>query len=291
MKVLAFTPTYRVNGEMAMRPETAAAVASQVFDGVYDWVVGEDNPWPYPTHKNVLHQYQNARRMCLEGEYDALWTIEHDMLPPVDALQRMSYTPAGVVYGVYLLRHGSLVLNAWEYIGDRNLGESLSLYPEKLERARERGSVRVCGCGWGCTLIQRPVLEAIEFRDGGGENPAGDLAFAHAALAAGVASVARFDVLCGHYEDGRWLWPFRGASVMVKVIPLRDVVIPGGARLARGVPAEVDARLLDDLVRGGYVEVVGGQESAQVDALETAVIEPEEKAVRPRGKKRKGGEL
>ena len=78
---------------------------------------------------------------------------------------------------------------------------------------------------------------------------------------------------------------------MVKVIPLRDVVIPGGARLARGVPAEVDARLLDDLVRGGYVEVVDGQESAQVDALETAVIEPEEKAVRPRGKKRKGGEL
>ncbi len=283
MKVLAFTPTYRVDGAVMMRPETAAAVASQVFDGVYDWVVGEDNPWPYPTHRNVLHQYRNARRMCLEGEYDALWTIEHDMLPPVDALQRLSYTPAGVAYGVYLLRHGSLVLNAWEYIGDRNLGESLSLYPGKLEAARERGSVRVCGCGWGCTLIQRPVLEAIEFQDGGGDNPAGDLAFAHAALAAGVTSVARFDVLCGHYEDGRWLWPFRGVDVMVTVEVLRDVVIPGGIRLVKGGEAEIDPRVVEDLVRAGYVRVVESE-----GEVELAVVEPEEKAVRPRGKKRKG---
>jgi len=282
MKVLAFTPTYRVNGEMAMRPETAAAVGTQVFDGVYDWVVGEDNPWPYPTHKNVLHQYQNARRMCLEGDYDALWTIEHDMLPPADALQRMSCTPAQVVYGVYLLRHGSLVLNAWEYIGDRNLGESLSLYPEKLEAARERGSVRVCGCGWGCTLIHRPALERIEFRDGGGENPAGDLAFAHAALAEGIASVARFDVLCGHYEDGRWLWPFRGVDVMVKVEALKDVVIPGGMRLAKGQQVEISPGLVEDLVRGGYVRVLS-------DELETAAMEgAPEQAVKKTARRRKG---
>ena len=266
-----------------MRPETAAAVEGQVFDGVMEWVVGEDNPWPYPTHKNVLHQYQNARRMCLEGDYDALWTIEHDMLPGVDALQRLSYTPAGVVYGVYVLRHGSLVLNAWEYVGNRNLGESLSLYPGKVEAARERGSVRVSGVAWGCTLIHRPVLEAIEFRDGGGENPAGDVAFAQAALAAGVASVARFDVLCGHYDEGRWLWPFRGVDVMVTVEALQDVVIPGGIRLVKGRSAEVDPRVVEDLVRAGYVRV-------DESGLETAALEAApEKAVRPRGKKRKEG--
>ena len=294
MKVLAFTPTYRLaNGEMAMRPETAAAVEGQVFDGVMEWVVGEDNPWPYPTHKNVLHQYQNARRMCLEGDYDALWTIEHDMWPPEDALQRMSCTPAQVVYGVYLLRHGSLVLNAWEYIGDRNLGESLSLYPAKMEAARERGSVRVCGCGWGCTLIHRPVLERIEFRDGGGENPAGDLAFAHAVLAEGIASVARFDVLCGHYEDGRWLWPFRGVDVMVKVEALRDVVIPGGIRLVKGKEAEIEARLVEDLVRAGYVRVTSDElRVTSEEGPELAVVEPEEKAVKPAGRKRsRKGEL
>lgn len=289
MKVLAFTPTYRLeNGETAMRPETAAAVEGQLFDGEMKWLVGYDNPWPYPTHKNVLHQYQEARRMCLEGGYDALWTIEHDMWPPAGALQRLSDTPAGVVYGVYVLRHGSNVLNAWEYIGDKNLGGSLTIRPVALAAAVERGSARVCGCGWGCTLIRRPVLERIAFTDGGGENPAGDLAFARACLAEGVVSVARFDVLCGHYEDGRWLWPFREVAVKVKVEPLRDVVIPGGVRLVKGQEVEIEAGLVEDLTRAGYVRVVeeeAGPELAVVDGQGSGL----EKAVRPRGKKRGGG--
>lgn len=291
MKVLAFTPTYRLgNGAMAMRPETAAAVEGQVFDGVMEWVVGEDNPWPYPTHKNVLHQYQSARAMCLAGDYDALWTVEHDMWPRPDALQLMSgeLDEAGVVYGVYVLRHGSFILNTWEYIGDRNLGGSLSIRPAARERALEQGWARVCGCGWGCTLIARDVLERIEFTDGGGDNPAGDLAFAHACLAEGIVSVARFDVLCGHYADGRWLWPFQGVDVMVKVEALKDVVIPGGVQLVRGKVAEIDGRLVEDLVRAGYVSVIEMEPEEETAALEGAP----ERAVKSKGRRKKaGGEL
>ena len=165
MRVLAYTATWLEKGEPVMRPECRASVESQVFDGELVWEVGLENPWPYPTHKNVLAQYQHARLLALAGGYDALWTVEHDMVPPADALQKMSYTPAGVVYGVYLLRHGSWVLNAWEYVGERNLGESLTLYPGKVAAARKQGSVRVSGCGWGCTLIHRPVLERVEFHD------------------------------------------------------------------------------------------------------------------------------
>lgn len=286
MKVLAFTPTYELpNGDLAMRPETAEAVSSQVFDGVMDWVVGTDNPWPFPTHRNVLHQYQQARQQALDEGYDALWTIEHDMLPPPDALKRLSYTPAMVVYGIYLLRHGNKVLNAWEYIGDMNLGSSLSLRPPALAKAQERGSTRVCGCGWGCTLIHRPVLEQIAFTDGGGQNPAGDLAFARACLRANIPSVARFDVLCGHYDAGRWLWPFQGVDVMVKVEALQDVVIPGSVQLTKGDVFEIAVELVEDLALAGYVKVVGGREPAP----ELAVVEPPEKAVKTKGRRRKGG--
>ncbi len=296
MRVLAYTPTYRLpNGELAMRPETRASVAGQVFDGEVVWEVGLENPWPYPTHKNVLAQYQRARRMALEGGFDALWTLEHDMACGPDALQRLTMTPAQVVYGVYLLRHGSWVLNAWEYIGDQGLGESLTLYPEKVKKARERGSVRVCGCGWGCTLIHRPVLERIEFTDGGGENPAGDLAFAWACLRAGIPAVARFDVACDHFDEGLRLRPFEGAvSDMVKVKALQDVVIFDGTatvQLRKGREYELRRGAVGEWVRAGYVTVV--EEAGQAGEMETAAVEgAEEKAVVGRGKKRlaKGAE-
>jgi hypothetical protein len=287
MRVLAYTPTYRLpNGELALRAETRAAVEAQVFDGELVWEVGLENPWPYPTHKNVLAQYQHARLLALAGGYDALWTVEHDMVPPADALQKMSYTPAGVVYGVYLLRHGSWVLNAWEYIGPEGLGESLSLYPAKVAKAREVGSVRVCGCGWGCTLIHRPVLEQVEFTDGGGENPAGDLAFAWSCLRAGIPAVARFDVACDHLDGELRLRPFGGAvSDMVTVRALQNVVVFDGGSTVKmeiGKVYELRRGTLQDLIRAGYVEVVEDQESAP----EAAVVEPEETAVARKPKKR-----
>ena len=297
MKVLAYTATFEEGGRLAMRPECRASVESQVFDGEIVWEVGLHNPWPYATHKNVLAQYQRAREMALEGGFDALWTFEHDMTCGPDALQRLSYTPAQVVYGVYLLRHGSWVLNAWEYVNDRNLGESLSLYPGKVAAARARGAVRVSGCGWGCTLIHRPVLERFEFHDEGGENPAGDLAFAKDVLRAKVASVARFDVACDHFDEGLRLRPFGGAvSDVVKVRALANVVAPGDVVMKRGGEYEVERKVVGDLVRAGYVEEVGGQESASDELRVTSEEGPEvaamgggERAVMRKGRRRREG--
>lgn len=212
------------------------------------------------------------------------------MVVPPDAVGKLAGREYGdlradVVYGVYVLRHGAYVLNAWEYIGERNLGSSLSIRPRSMKRAREQGWIRVSGVAWGCTWIGREVLEQVEFTDGGGDNPAGDLAFAHACLAAGMVSVARFDVLCGHYEDGRWLWPFQEVEEMAKVLPLQNVVIPGGVQLVKGQEAEIDPRLIQDLVRAGYVKRLSRDEEPEP---ETAALEAApEKAVKSKGRRRK----
>jgi hypothetical protein len=308
MNVLAYTATYlNKSGEMAIRPETRAAMEGQrAPKGVrLAWEIGLHNPWPYPTHKNVLAQYQWAREMALEGGFDALWTVEHDVVPPANALQLLSEalnSPArttkgterpGVVYGVYLLRHGSWVLNAWEYVGDRNLGESLSLMPELLALARRAGQAQVCGCGWGCTFIGRETLERIPFHDDGGENPAGDLAFARDCLRANIVSVARFDVACDHYDGELRLRPFGGAmSDTVKVRATQNVVIfdgRGTKTLLSGNVYELGRVVVDDLIRAGYVEEDTKDEIRDTSGPELAVVEPPEKAVRPRGRKRTGG--
>ena len=74
-----------------------------------------------------------------------------------------------VAYGVYMLRHGSLVLNAWEYAGPNALGESYSLQTRRYPRIVPEGIVRVSGIGFGCTLIRREVMERLQIHGGGGQ--------------------------------------------------------------------------------------------------------------------------
>lgn len=75
---------------------------------------------------------------------------------------------------------------------------------------------------------------------------------------------------------------------MVKVEALKDVVIPGGVQLVRGKVAEIDGRLVEDLVRAGYVSVIEMEPEEETAALEGAP----ERAVKSKGRRKKaGGEL
>lgn len=183
-----------------MAPETVASMDAQRFEGVLDWVVSKDNPYPVPDHRNVLAQYRAGRERCIADGYDALLTVEHDMILPQNAVQELADTPGDVAFGVYLFRWGSFVLNTFEYIGERNIGESLSLHPKKARAAIKAGVVRVSGAGWGCTLLRRSALEAIEFPEEYPENPAYDIRFAQLAIRAGLEMNANFRVLCGHKQ-------------------------------------------------------------------------------------------
>ena len=120
MRILAFTPTW----DDAMRPETRLSIQDQELDGIdLEWCISKDNPHKVPDHRNVLHQYSIARRRVLDEGFDALWTVEHDMIVPPHAVRQLADTPGDVVYGIYLLRWGTYVLNAFEYINQKNIGE------------------------------------------------------------------------------------------------------------------------------------------------------------------------
>jgi hypothetical protein len=154
--------------------------------------------------RNVLAQYNHARTLCLSGPYDAMVTVEHDIILPPHALATLCDDGAAVVYGTYMLRHGMPVINALKYENERNSGMSLSLYNGALAQASKAERVEVSGVGFGCTLIRRQVLEAIPFRqDAAGNAP--DMPFAHDCLRQGIQQVARFNVRCGHIHEGEIL--------------------------------------------------------------------------------------
>jgi hypothetical protein len=236
--IAIFTPTWQTDdeGNTAMRPECRASVEAQVFDGALTWEIGLHNPWPKQKMRNVVAQYQRGRESFLASDADAWLTFEHDMTMPPDGVQRlwdtMQRTGAGVVFGVYMLRHGTKVLNAWEYIGDHALGESLTLYPEKLARARAQGVARVSGVGWGCTLIRRDVVERFPItpRDDG----AGDIPFAYDCLYAGVEMVADFNVACDHFDGALRLRPDGDdMSDRVEIEAIQDVTVTDGRQSRR----------------------------------------------------------
>src|SRR5512139_1629566 len=73
-------------------------------------VYGRENKVKYPkwteVNDNITHKYNQARQMTLDGGYDALFTVEADMLIPPIALERLSRIEADVAYGLYVSRHG-----------------------------------------------------------------------------------------------------------------------------------------------------------------------------------------
>lgn len=159
--VMVFTPVYR------LADETVAAVMALEWDGPLTFVLQRDNPHTAETEHatgvmNHLHQYQRGREMFLRGDYDALLTIEDDMIPPPDTLKRLAALDVDLAFGTYMFRHGVKVANVlrryypWPQLA-RNPGESISL-AGLWEESQQKGVIECSGSGFGCTLIKRHVI-------------------------------------------------------------------------------------------------------------------------------------
>ena len=258
MHLLIFTPTY----ENGLRHETVASLVGQQTNHWIVWEVGRCNPYPGRDMRNVLAQYSYAREMCLRGPYDALLTVEHDMTIPPHAVRVLCDTPAPVVYGTYLLRQDS-VLNAWQYIGTAGLGMSLGRpqYAAELQRYQRDGIGRVSGCGFGCTLIRRSVLETIPFRQDSADH-APDMPFALDCVRKEIVQLARFDVRCGHIHREKIMEiesKSEGKStgtVTVTCIQSVNVLVDGDSMsLVEGETYEMTPDKAQELAALGYVEV------------------------------------
>lgn len=281
MTVLIYTPTY---GD-GPRLEMMESVSLQTFTD-YDHEVSWNNPLPERDNANVVAEYQRAREMCLAGGYDALLTIEHDMIIPPNTIEKLYNTDAPVVYGVYMLRHGTPTLNAWQYVNNRNLGMSLSLYPNEVKKAHSQGWIEVCGTGWGCTLIRREVLERLTIHSAGGKD-AGDLTFSTECLRNGFRQIARFDVPCGHIlPDGKVLEVGETGGIVNRVYALIDVTVNvDGQSLAmkKGRYYTVPLTVGQELQRAGYVRITNDDDSQQVAGeREQPDITAREMAVNPK---------
>lgn len=279
-RLLIFTPTFG-DGPLAETMESVGYQRAHDANGKPIELIhqlGWHNPFGPGDIRNVVAQYQQAREMVRAGAFDGLVTVEHDMWLPHDAIYRLWHTPAAVVYGVYMLRHGSNVINAWQHTGTRNMGMSLSIYPKQLAHWRARGVGPVSGVAFGCTLIRREVIERIAFR-GDRDGRSCDIMFAMDCVQAGITQMARFDVECGHYEKGEWLMPFSGpGGQKTRAVALVDVNVAADGeskRIEKGRHYTLPLAVAQELERAGYVRVSDEdfetpEEGSEADGRETA---------------------
>ena len=119
-KVLAFMPTYQENGKDKIRNRTRACWDALTFDGELVKHISRVNPHKNvgdgaqrnkTGHENVLVQYQTAWQMVMDSDYEALLTVEHDMIFKPEYLQMLWDADKPVTYGMYVFRHGPPLIN------------------------------------------------------------------------------------------------------------------------------------------------------------------------------------
>jgi len=244
MRILVYTP---LHPDYGIKPQalTSIEAAISAYDGAIDWILSSnDNPHKEP-YANVTYQHNKAREMVLNGDYDALLSIEADMIIPPDTIERLIEVDADIAYGLYVWRHR---IKRWNAYMTLNLwgGESVSYNYSGQDVDEAWGKIiDVAGLGMGCTLIQKRVLEQIQFRllDGEhswivdeykdefnklGVNPyrdrsgmvCDDWLLALDAQHYGFSQRANMNVICGHIAHDTVLWPNPRAAKFYRTEPI-----------------------------------------------------------------------
>jgi len=198
MEVLLFCPTNELFGV------TLQSIWGLEWKEPLHLLFTRDNPHPRG-RENIIHGYMAGRAAFLAGDYDAMLTVESDMIIPPDALQRLAALEVDVAYSLYCWRDRpgwNATLGVRE---DGWPGQFLSDDPTAA-RAAWGKVIAVTGLGFGCTLIRRRVLEAVEFHLEDEEVP--DSMLARAGNLQGWSQVCDMRVVCGHVKRPFWtLWP------------------------------------------------------------------------------------
>lgn len=225
MKVLVFTPI------LGLDPEAVQSAFTQEWGGVVDILYTHDNPHG-ESYADVLHNYTKGRMWALCDGYDAMLTLESDMVVPANTLGKLAAVNAPVVHAIYCARGRG---HAWNLL----LGNT---WPGRFANESECRDawgkvVPALGVGFGCTLIRREALKAVPFRGGPGWHCDGH--FAEDCAATGVEVVVHCGTVCGHKErNGVVWWPSSDGLATATVTEQRELYkYIGEGDYIRGLPA------------------------------------------------------
>lgn len=211
--VLVFCPTSRIE------PETVRAIFEQDYAGAFDVLFSRDNPYGHDDldddYHNILFNLKKMRKAALDGDYDAVWIVESDIIPPADALRKLMAVDGDTVGGLYALRSGTPQANLFPSGAEAGVGKWMP-----WERVAEHWGqvIETAGTCTGCLLVRRTILDEFDFRRALPCAP--DVGLMQDLYFARKRQMCDLSVVCGHKRpDGMILWPVRGGVEYERVEP------------------------------------------------------------------------
>ncbi|MEK6964401.1 MAG: glycosyltransferase family A protein [Nanoarchaeota archaeon] len=156
----------------------------------------EKSSWCEDPKERIIASRNVLRQKILDEGYDYFLSLEQDLLPPVDVIERLLNHHKEIVTGVYYkegVHAGKKVPYALLYIEQQ--GKLVLAHPERL---KGKELLPINACGLGCILIHRAVLEKISFRKPTSGVAQDDMMFCYDAQKAGFTLYADPTVICEH---------------------------------------------------------------------------------------------
>lgn len=117
-----------------------------------------------PVHYIAICQEMIRKRFLTLG-YDFFFSLECDVFPPKDIIERLLSHELPLVGASYLVGEGAAqTLCLQELEEDTPQAHSRLITPPEVTEAIDGTLKRVFACGIGCTLISREVIRKVGFR-------------------------------------------------------------------------------------------------------------------------------
>lgn len=119
------------------------------------------------TRASQCASYNRIREIFLEGDYDYLFTLESDQFPHESIIEDLMVNDVDICGAVYLIFGlagdgvGTPCVTTGKFAFVNSAVRETFMSFHEMDGSLHKISG---GCGLGCTLIKRKVVEAIEFR-------------------------------------------------------------------------------------------------------------------------------
>ena len=150
--------------------------------------------------ERIAHSRKMIRDLLLKGDYDYFLSLEQDVIPPPDLIERMLSAQVSVITGVYFTAYkidNQIKMRplVWKAHSD---SAQMTFMNEEVRAAKGKikNVVPVRASGLGVMLIHRNVLEKIPFR--AVPESFDDMPFCQDLAKAGIQLYADLTIVCKH---------------------------------------------------------------------------------------------
>lgn len=165
-------------------------------------------PYFESARERIVHSRNILREYAIKNNYDYLLSLEQDVIPPKDVIEKLLRHNKKIVTGVYYVHNkmpdGKLHLVPLVNILEGNGKTMRTLNYAEINMPR---LLKIFSCGLGCLLIHKDILKEIKFRYVKDIDTHDDRWFCIDLHEKGIELYCDNMVICKHLVKGRkWTW-------------------------------------------------------------------------------------